>query len=343
MALQGGFKVGGLVILASGSGYGHGQTFNITMRSKGQGSGFTGTIGSTNGVITSATITNSGSDYSSGSWGHYTSGSWTATGGTYYAGAHESIGISDAPGHGCIIQPILVQDTSMSISDINVEKGVSYNTANSDIHDLYQDFSTISDVNRKNWNWYAGGPVTGSLPSAFHPIRFDEFYGAEYDTYGGGGCFLAGTKILMEDGLTHKNIEDVDIGDKLYSYRASYPLDFDSGDLWKAWNDTQLNGYFDSTTVYNIYYDWFDSYYHINGVLQVTYEHPLLIHRSGSYMFQTVRNLLIGDEIFKSNNTLEYVHTIDFIEEECETINLNVEDVDVFFADGYCAHNVHDK
>ena len=99
----------------------------------------------------------------------------------------------------------------------------------------------------------------------------------------------------------------------------------------EALNDTQLNGYFDSTTVYNIYYDWFDSYYHINGVLQVTYEHPLLIHRSGSYMFQTVRNLLIGDEIFKSNNTLEYVHTIDFIEEECETINLNVEDVDVFF------------
>ena len=31
---------------------------------------------------------------------------------------------------------------------------------------------------------------------------------------------------------------------------------------------------------------------------------------------------------------LEYVHTIDFIEEECETINLNVEDVDVFFKDG---------
>ena len=28
MALQGGFKVGGLVILASGSGYGHGQTYN---------------------------------------------------------------------------------------------------------------------------------------------------------------------------------------------------------------------------------------------------------------------------------------------------------------------------
>ena len=47
--------------------------------------------------------------------------------------------------------------------------------------------------------------------------------------------FLSGTKILMEDGLTHKNIEDVDIGDKLYSYRdASYPLDFDSiSDLWK--------------------------------------------------------------------------------------------------------------
>ena len=95
MPLQGGFKVGGLVILASGSGYGNGQTYNITIRSKGQGSGFTGTIGSTNGVITSVTITNSGSDYSSGSWGHYTSGSWTATGGTYYAGAHESISISD--------------------------------------------------------------------------------------------------------------------------------------------------------------------------------------------------------------------------------------------------------
>ena len=43
-----------------------------------------------------------------------------------------------------------------------------------------------------------GEAVTGSLPSTFHPIRFDEFYGAEYDTYGGGGCFLAVLKYLWK-------------------------------------------------------------------------------------------------------------------------------------------------
>ena len=48
----------------------------------------------------------------------------------------------------------------MSFSDINVERGVAENTANSDIHDLYQDFSSIAgsvhtDLDGKpNFDWF---------------------------------------------------------------------------------------------------------------------------------------------------------------------------------------------
>ena len=76
----------------------------------------------------------------------------------------------------------------MSISDINVEKGVSYNLIRTYTICIKTFLLSLMLIERIGIGMQCK-PVTGSLPSAFHPIRFDEFYGAEYDTYGGGGCF----------------------------------------------------------------------------------------------------------------------------------------------------------
>ena len=265
-----------------------------------------------------------------------------------------SIGIAGT-GHGAKIIPTIGQDTSMSFSDINVERGLAADTANSDIHDLYEDFSSIAgsvhtDVDGKpNFDWFQGGPQSASSVSAgggnyqSHPIRLDEFYGSDYDMYGGVGCLGLGTPITMADGTT-KNIEDVNIGDSVKAVSIDgMPLDFDDGDTWQLWSVSSSSIAMSSATVMDIYFDYYDNYYIINGSLKATYEHPFFILRDGDYHFKTTVSLQLGDKLFKTDNEFEEIESIEFVNEPLETVNMNVEDLDVYFGGGYLIHNVHGK
>ena len=246
MALQDGFKILGLTVFDGGSGFATG-TGSLTMRAPGShsigvGSGFVGRYyasepGGTAGVIYSSSIQSQGKNYSSGSYDSY---SGRATPGEFV-----SVGIRGT-GAGAIIFPTIGQDKSMSFSDINVERGLAYNTANSDIHDLYEDFSSIAgslhtDVDGKpNFDWFQGGPASASSAGNYqsHPIRLDEFYGSNYSQYGGLGCLGIGTLITMADGTT-KNIEDINVGDWVRAATVpGMPLDFDEEDTWSVWQGT---------------------------------------------------------------------------------------------------------
>ena len=384
MALQDGFKVLGLTIIDGGTGYDpEGEGDNRVLRmvapgssSIGVGDGFTGTYScaSDDGIITTVAVTAAGKNYSSGSWdfaGH----------GRAAVGEFCSIAIfgvtknQPAPGTGAIILPRIGQDTSMSFSDINVERGVAANTANSDIHDLYQDFSSIAGsthtdlTGKPNFDWFQGGPKTASVSDGgsggvyqSHPIRLDEFYGSNYSQYGGLGCLGIGTPVTMADGST-KNIEDLNVGDWVRSATIQgMPLDFDEENTWSTWQGTPhgnppgsvwATAYYDiqeinrvtpaSSSVQNIYFDYYDNYYLINGSLKATYEHPFFILRDGSYYFKTTASLLPGDKLFKTNNEFEEIKTIEFVNESLETVNLNVENLDVYFGGGYLMHNVYGK
>ena len=102
MALQSGWKILNVNISNGGSGYGSSQTYTLSVRTKSKhGQSFAGTCSSNgSGVIVSTNITNNGENYSSGS---------------------TTLGILDAPGHGAMLVPIIGQNVSMSISDINQE------------------------------------------------------------------------------------------------------------------------------------------------------------------------------------------------------------------------------
>ncbi len=178
MALQDGFKILSLEIFDGGSDWGASTSGKLTARAPGShsigvGSGFAGTWSSDgSGVINSTTITANGKNYSSGSWGYSYHG--TATPGEFV-----SIGTRGS-GKGAIILPHIGQDSSISFNQINVERGLAGDTANSDIHDLYEDFSSVAGTvhtdltSKPNFDWFQGGPQSGS---AQHPIRLDEFYG----------------------------------------------------------------------------------------------------------------------------------------------------------------------
>jgi hypothetical protein len=348
VALQSGWKILNVNISNGGSGYGSSQTYTLSVRTKSKhGQSFAGTCSSNgSGVITSVNITNNGENYSSGS---------------------TTLGILDAPGNGAMLIPIIGQDVSMSISDMNVEKGVASNAANSDIHDLYQDFSSVAGENtggqtvhdetdnKPNFDYDQGGPVSGS---AQHPIHFDEFYGAVYDIYGGGGCLLIGTSITLQDetgNIFYKNIEDVNVGDTIVAYhKDNIPLDFDSTDTWSDWSDDDISDMMIVTgSVRNLYFDYYDNYYRINSVINTTEEHPWLVKSAISrgeegsgfiYQYKRTDELVQYDDyLVRSDLSEVQIVTIQKVEEEVEVVNLNCEPYDVYFAQGYMTHNVHEK
>ena len=362
MALQDGFKILDVQVIDGGGGFGHNVTYQITARDRvGQGSGFAAKVKSVNGAIPdSISITNNGKNYSSGSW----EGSLSGTGSPAIKGNFTTISITtsggDAAGSGSILVPVIGMDSSISINDINVERGFSGTTANSDIHDLYNDFASVggltdggaaTDVfdatetwNKPNFDWYNGGPVSGANDQD-NVIRFDEFYGATYDSYGGRGCFGVGSTITLGDGST-RLIEDINIGDEIKTVNISgVPLDFDAEDTWKQWigvpDSTTLN--FTTGSVFDVYYDFYDNYYLINNDLKATWEHPFFVLRNGNYSFKKTNELRTGDELMTSLNEFITIFSIEYKEESLETVNLNVEPYDVYFANGLLVHNVHDK
>jgi len=375
MALQDGFKILNLEIISGGSGFANSTTYTLSFRDRvGQGTGAAGTVttDSTGHIITSS-ISNRGKNYSSGSWEGLTNNTGTPA----IKGNFTTISVLNAPGSGAIILPVIGMDSAISINDINVERGFSGTTSNSDIHDLYNDFASVggltgggaatSDVddtetwNKPNFDWYNGGPVSGAN-NQDNVIRFDEFYGSDYDSYGGTGCLALGTKITMADG-TLKNIEDLNVGEYVRSAQIpGVPLDFDGEDTWKDWigvphgnapNSEWSTAYYDvqelnrsspvSASVFDIYYDFYDSYFLVNDSLKVTWEHPFFVLRNGSYKFIKTLELQVGDKIFGTNNQFTNITSIESVIKEIETVNINVEPYDVYFAEGILLHNVHDK
>ena len=268
-------------------------------------------------------------------------------------GAYTSIAIQNAgTGRGCIIIPTIGFNNDISIDDIRTEKGEAQ--GDNDIHDLYQAFGTVQRTNKPNFDWYEDGPnftnPLGSFDSdeiETHPIRFDEFFGSTYDSYAGGGCFSVDTPITLPDGSTIP-IEDLSIGQQILALTLpTMPLDFDDEDTWKEWETDTLDGAEQVTAlVREIYFDWYKDYYIINNRIKTTFEHPFFVKRDSKYQFIKTMDLQVGDEFLTDTSgsfVFEQISNIQQVDEELETVNINCEPYDVYFAGGVLVHNVHEK
>ena len=166
----------------------------------------------------------------------------------------------------------------------------------------------------------------------------------------------------MGDG-SEKNIEDINVGDTVLSAQVpGMPLDFDDEDKWSVWegvphgnapNNVWATAYYDiqemnrvspvSASVFDIYYDFYDSYFLVNDKIKATWEHPFFVLRNGNYSFQQTLSLKVGDKVFTTENDFIDITSVVRVDEELETVNINCEPYDVYFAEGILLHNVHDK
>lgn len=160
---------------------------------------------------------------------------------------------------------------------------------------------------------------------------------------GGGGstCFAYGTKILMSDG-TSKNIEDLQENDIIKTVSIA---DLDTQETaWEYWSSNSFVTSNATATVKSIYVHTATHYYNINdGLLKVTDSHPILVEKNGIYRFKRVDSLTTEDRLFNVNNEWISINSIQIINEQLATINIDVEEQDTYFANGILVHNKNEN
>jgi hypothetical protein len=158
------------------------------------------------------------------------------------------------------------------------------------------------------------------------------------DLGGGGGCLLYGTLITLADGTT-KLIEDLELGDLVKTVSID-GLDSEVEDAWKTFTSSSFSSMPASSTVTGIQKAQFSYYFLINNLLKITFEHPVLVQRAGSFQFLRAKDLLVGDKFYRTDETWVDIDSIERIDENVNVVNINVESQDTYFADGVLVHNL---
>lgn len=149
---------------------------------------------------------------------------------------------------------------------------------------------------------------------------------------GGSSCFVAGTKILMANG-SEKNIEDVNVGDKVMGYDGKKQI---------------------AVTVQELESPVRDHHYSViladGTILGMTNEHPLYTedgwksispkHTAEENPQLKVQTLTVGDKVLTDAGNYIEIAAMDYFAGKVQVYNLKkVSGYNNFYADGVLAHN----
>lgn len=163
-------------------------------------------------------------------------------------------------------------------------------------------------------------------------------------------CLLFGTKIQLANG-SEINIEDLNVGDTI---KAWVPIglpdesqDPESDQVeWRFHMSETSSGSYQEVVVSDIVFNFASGYYQLNdGLIKSTGTHPMYVFdvEIQKYRFKNVEDILIGDLLVsydEVNGVSEVeVTNIELITADVEIVTLNVENADVYIANGLISHN----
>ena len=163
-------------------------------------------------------------------------------------------------------------------------------------------------------------------------------------------CLLFGTHIKKGDGSTI-NVEDLSVGDTIKAWvPTGLPdenQDSESDQVdWRFYMHDATSGSYQNVTVADIVFNFASGYYQLNdGLIKATGTHPLWVWDSEieKYHFKNVEDILIGDLVVTYDETIGIseveVDNITIINEDVEIVTINVENADVYLANGVVSHN----
>jgi hypothetical protein len=131
-----------------------------------------------------------------------------------------------------------------------------------------------------------------------------------------GGCFAAGTMILLADG-TEKPIEQIKRGDRVASFSDPLERRLVSGEVTETWRHTV------------------PGYLIINGDIKVTREHQM--YSNGRFIDAGL--LKPGDWLLRHNSEKVEIFSIREVFETIEVFNFRVDPQHTYFAAGFYVHN----
>lgn len=164
-------------------------------------------------------------------------------------------------------------------------------------------------------------------------------------------CLVFGTMVEKADG-TSVAVEDLNVGDEIKAWvPAGLPdesQDPESDQVdWRFYQLEAQSGSAQNVVVADVVYNFASGYFSLNdGEIKATGTHPLWVWDSEieKYHFKNVEDILIGDMIVKWDDflgeTIEVeVTNIEIVNEDVEIATINVEQADVYIANGFISHN----
>ena len=163
-------------------------------------------------------------------------------------------------------------------------------------------------------------------------------------------CLLFGTQITLANGSSI-NVEDLVVGDIIKSWvPAGLPdesQDPNSDQLdWRFYMLEEQSGSAQDVVVNDITFNFAAGYYDLNnGLIKATGTHPLWVNdvEINKYHFKAIQDIVIGDKVVtydETNGLIEIeITNIGVITEDIEIVTLNVENADVYLANGTISHN----
>ncbi len=132
----------------------------------------------------------------------------------------------------------------------------------------------------------------------------------------GGGCFLAGTEILLEDGSV-KPIEKIVAGDRILT------------------KSSELSKELIGATVTQTFIHRVDGYMIVNDKIKVTPVHRMFVNGG----WQMIGEAKVGDMLLDRDGKPVRINSITWVHEPVTVYNFEVEDLHTYFADGLYVHN----
>ena len=159
-------------------------------------------------------------------------------------------------------------------------------------------------------------------------------------------CLLFGTQIQLANG-TSVNVEDLNVGDELTAWvPAGLPdetQDPESDQVdWRFYFSDSLEGSTQNVIVSDVTFNFAEGYVSLNnGLIKATETHPLYVwdNEIGKYKFKNIGDILFGDRLIMQDETEVEITNIEFVKEDVEIVTVNVEQADVYVANGLVSHN----
>ena len=151
------------------------------------------------------------------------------------------------------------------------------------------------------------------------------------------GCLLPGTLITMSDN-TQKPIEEIQVGDQLSSVVVDGMPNDES--QWSTWSSTTLDYSSTTVTVLNTISFNSNSIYDINnGLLICSSSHEHVVKQEGVWYIKETTDINTGDYYMDINGNEVLITSINISTEETLVYNIDVDNSNLYFADGILTHN----